>query len=252
MIAIDHPSAYYRQPARRSLRQGDIALCEFSQLRHRNRDVKGPDSDVATPYLPSHGTSVDLEIPPQQWPFAGEPPVVRVWQGWVIVVTQGCVLDNADEDDSRLIIAPLATEERWPEGPWESGHLKQDVLPDYFYLPGLTAEAAEALGHKEEWPAAVVDLGSLALVSRGLVKSRRLLSLSTEALLPFQDKVSRSLTTRGYASHQTLKGLAGRKIVDVVQSDAFVQGPSRLSKVTIAEDENGEDDEITLFIGTRA
>lgn len=214
--------------------------------------MKGPGSDVATPYLPSHGTSVDLEIPPSQWPFAGEPPVVRLWQGWVIVVTQGCVLDNADEDDSRLIIAPLATEERWPEGPWESRHLKQDVLPDYFYLPGLNTEAAAALGLKEEWPAAVVDLGSLALVSRGLVKPRRLLSLSTEALLPFQDKVCRSLTTRGYASHETLNGLAGRKIVDVVQSDALVQGPTRLSKVTIAEDENGEDDEITLFIGTRA
>ncbi len=168
------------------------------------------------------------------------------------MVTQGCVLDNADEHDSRLVVAPIATRERWPEGPWESGHLRQDVLPDYFYLPGLSADAAAGLGLKEEWPEAVADLLSMALVSRGLVKPRRLLSLSTEALIPFQDKVSRSLTTRGYASYETLNALAGRTIVNVVQSDALVHGPTRLSKVTIAEDETGEDDEITLFIGTRA
>jgi hypothetical protein len=65
--------------------------------------------------------------------------------------------------------------------------------------------------------------------------------------------ISRFFTTRGYADVAGLQALQGRRIVDAVQTDAIVSGPTRLSKITIAESSAGEedDDEITLYVGTR-
>src|SRR5688572_15830568 len=119
-MTANYPTPFYRRPIRRALRQGDIALCELSQLRHRNRDsAAGPAEDLAAPDLANHGAHRDLTIDVQDWPWDGTPPVVRLWQGFVVVLTQNCEIENANGDDSRLLVAPLATEERWPEGPWE-------------------------------------------------------------------------------------------------------------------------------------
>jgi hypothetical protein len=255
-MAADYPVPFYRRPIRKALRQGDIALCELSQLRHRNRDTaRGPAEDLSAPDLANHGAHRDLEVDADDWPWDGAPPVVRLWQSLVIVLSQNCEIEYANDDDSRLLVAPLASEDRWPEGPWD--YLRKNVLPGYFFLPGL-GEAEEderkALGLEQEWPEAAVDLAGATAVSRGLVQSRRVLSLETAALAPFQDKISRFFTTRGYADQTALQALAGRQIVDAVQTDAIVSGPTRLSKMTIAETAAGEgdDDEITLYVGTRA
>lgn len=253
-MSADYPASFYRRPTRRALRQGDIALCELSQLRHRNRDTAGgPAEDLTAPDLANHGAHRDLTVEPQDWPWDEAPPVVRVWQCFVVVLSQNCEIEHANEDDSRLLVAPLATEERWPEGPWN--YLRKNLLPAYFYLPGISeGEAGKPLGLKQPWPEAAVDLASATAVSRGLIQSRRILSIETPALAPFQDKIARFFTTRGYADVAALQALRGRQIVDVVQSDAIVAGPTRLSKMTIAETAGGggDEDEITLYVGTRA
>ncbi len=252
-MAANYPTPFYRRPIKKALRQGDIALCELSQLRHRNRDTaEGPAEDLTAPDLANHGAHRDLTIDAQEWPWDGAPPVVRIWQGFVVVLSQNCEIENANGDDSRLLVAPLATEERWPEGPWD--YLRDNVLPGYFYLPPINQEGdGKALGLKQAWPEAAVDLASATAVSRGLVQSRRVLSLETGALIPFQDKISRFFTTRGYANIAAIQALQGRQILDVVQTDAVVSGPTRLSKITLTEtaDGAGDDDEITLYVGTR-
>jgi hypothetical protein len=252
-MTADYPTPFYRRPTKKALRQGDIALCELSQLRHRNRDTaEGPAEDLTAPDLANHGAHRDLTIEPQDWPWAEAPPVVRVWQCFVIVLSQNCEIEHANGDDSRLLVAPLATEERWPEGPWD--YLRKNVLPGYFYLPGVNDETdGKALGLKQPWAEAAVDLASATAVSRGLVQSRRVLSLETAALAPFQDKISRFFTTRGYADVAALQMLQGRQIVDAVQTDAVVSGPTRLTKMTVAETAEGagDEDEITLYVGTR-
>jgi hypothetical protein len=60
-------------------------------------------------------------------------------------------------------------------------------------------------------------------------------------------------TTRGYADVAALQMLKGRQIVDAVQTDAVVSGPTRLTKMTLAETAEGagDEDEITLYVGTR-
>lgn len=252
-MATDYPAPFYRRPNRKALRQGDIALCELSQLRHRNRDTaQGPAEDLTAPDLANHGAHRDLTIEAEDWPWDGAPPVVRLWQCFVIVLSQNCEIEHANGDDSRLLVAPLATEERWPEGPWD--YLRKNILPGYFYLPGLSEEGdGKALGLNQPWVEAAVDLASATAVSRGLVQSRRILSLETPALTPFQNQVSRFFTTRGYADLAALEALQGRQIVDVVQTDAVVSGPTRLSKMTVAETSEaaGDEDEITLYVGTR-
>jgi hypothetical protein len=252
-MSADYPTPFYRRPTRKALRQGDVALCELSQLRHRNRDTAGgPAESLTAPDLANHGAHRDLIIERQDWPWDGAPPVVRIWQCFVIVLSQNCEIEHANEEDSRLLVAPLATEERWPEGPWD--YLRQNLLPGYFYLPGVSEEEdGKGVGLKQPWPEAAVDLASATAVSRGLIQSRRVLSLETAALAPFQDKISRFFTTRGYADIAPLRALPGRQIVDVVQTDAVVSGPTRLSKMTIAETTEGagDEDEITLYVGTR-
>jgi hypothetical protein len=249
-MSADYPTAFYRRPSGKVLRQGDIALCEISQLRHRNRDTaEGPAEDLGAADLANHGVHRDVIIEPEDWPWQGAPPVIRLWQCFVIVLSQNCEIEYANTSDSRLLVAPLATEERWPEGPWD--YLRKNILPGYFYLPALSD--GKDFGLQQRWAESAADLASATAVSRGLVQSRRVLSLETAALAPFQDKISRFLTTRGYADIEALQALQGRQIVDAVQTDAVVSGPTRLSKMTIAETAEGaaDEDEITLYVGTR-
>lgn len=251
MTPPDYPRQLYRLASKKVLRQGDIALCEYCQMRPRSGERAGPGSaDVAGPELPFFGLPTDYEIElPSEWDGGSPTRVIRVWRGPVLVVGQNCEIEHADEHDSRLLVAPLASRPQWPEGPWD--WLRRNQLPGYLYLPQFVAHDADfdAVG---DLPESVVVLANTTLISRALVRNRRFLSLSQPMLPLLQEKLSRFLTTRGYASERELQALAGKRVVDVRRTDETVSGPSRLYKVVLGEaDDDDGDDEMTVSFGCR-
>lgn len=251
MTPPEYPSAVYRAPSARTLRQGDIAFCEFSQLRPRSGERSGPGPEsVATPELPSFGPYDDYEVDIPQPTGNAATRVVRVWSGFVVVVQQNCEIVHASSEDSRLLAAPLVSPALWPEGPWD--WLRGNRLPSYLYLPGLEARAAEEYELEEDWSESVAALASMTLISRALVGPRRVLSLSQEMLPHLQEKVSRCLTTRGFAGGGELEGLIGKRVTSAHRTDETVLGPSRLWKLFLGEQDSDEgDDEISVTLGSR-
>lgn len=249
MTPPDYPREVYRAPSKRKLRQGDIGVCEFTQLRPRSGERAGPGAEsVATEKLPYFGRPVDHEIDVG----AGDRTdtrILRVWKGPVMVVSQNCELEYADEEDSRLLVAPLASAAQWPEGRWD--YLRENRLPGYLYLPPLAASDAQ-IHLDADLPEAAVALASSSLVSRALLRNRRVASLS-QPMLPFlQEKLSRFLTTRGYARDRELAGIGGKRILSAERTDETVPGPSRLYKLTLGEvGQDDDDDELTVSVGCR-
>jgi hypothetical protein len=252
MTPPDYPQQVYRAASKNVLRQGDIALCEHAQLRPRAGERAGPgDADVAGPQIPYLGDAVDYEIElASSHQFAGQKRVVRVWQTPVIVISQNCEIEHADADDSRLIVAPLASRDQWPEGPWK--WLRRNQLPGYLYLPTHDANDT-SLNLAADIPESAVILANSALVSRALVRARRFVSLSQPMLPLLQEKISRFHTTRGYASDRELESLRGKRVLDVRRTDETVAGPSRLYKLVLAADSGDDqgDDEVTVTVGCR-
>lgn len=251
MTQAEYPSVVYRAPSSKTLRQGDIAFCEFSQLRPRSGERPGPGpASVATPELPTFGPYEDYAVDVPQPGGEITTRVVRVWSGFVVVVQQNCEIVHASSDDSRLLAAPLVGPGQWPEGPWE--WLRENRLPSYMYLPGLEGEAALEYGLEENWSECVAALASMTLVSRALVRPRRVLSLSQEMLPHLQEKVSRCLTTRGFAAGAELEGLVGKRVMSAHRTDETVLGPSRLWKLFLGEQDSDDgDDEISVTLGSR-
>jgi hypothetical protein len=250
MMPPDYPRELYRAPSKKVLRQGDIGLCEFTQLRPRSGERAGPGAEAtASTDLPYFGQAADYEIVVGA-ARSEQSRILRLWEGPVMVVSQNCELEHADEADSRLLVAPLVNPGVWPDGRWE--YLRQNRLPGYLYLPALAAgDAGFDLGL--DLPEAAVALGSITLVSRALVRHRRLASLGQPMLPLLQEKLSRFLTTRGYASERELGALGGKRVVSVERTDETVPGPSRLYKVTLGESgDAGGDDELTVAFGCRS
>lgn len=251
MTPSDYPRQVYRGPSKKVLRQGDIALCEHCQLRPRSGERAGPGSaDLAGPDLPFFGSPTDYEIEvPDGWDSRSPTRIARIWQSPVMVVGQNCEIEYANEQDSRLLVAPLASRPQWPEGGWD--WLRRNQLPGYLYLPAFEAEEAD-FDARADVPESVVVLANTTLVSRALVRNRRFLSLSQPMLPLLQEKLSRFLTTRGYASDRELQALEGKRVIDVRRTDETVSGPSRLYKVVLGEpDDDDGDDEVTVSFGCR-
>lgn len=238
----------YRHPLRK-LRQGDIALCEFHQLRGRSGEPKGPGaSAVANEDLPYFGEpqdfTVDVAIPGAAEPLGR---VLRVWFGWVVVVSQSCELEYADEQDARVLVAPLVTEAIWTNGPWEL--ISRGALPGFLPLPEASAQQAEDLGLDGPWPASAVALASTTLVSRGLVAPNRVMSLSPPLVMALQEALVRFTSVRGWGSVDAAESLRGKSIIDVRETAEMVPGPARLTKVILDDPAGG--DEITIVCGLR-
>jgi hypothetical protein len=204
--------------------------------------------------MPFFGEPVDYEIEVSR-PGSGERQerrVVRIWQGLVLVLHQNCELDYANQDDSRLVVAPLATSAQWPEGPWAA--LRLNRIPGYFYLPPISAGQATELGlPAADVPEAVAVLANTTLSSRGLIKPRRQFSLSTEMLPHLQEALVRFFSVRGFATLDDLRHLIGKHVVDVRETNQSVAGPSKLVKVFLGDDGAADDDEATIsYWGVRA
>jgi hypothetical protein len=231
------------------LRQGDIALCEFHQLRARSGEPTGPGG-ASTPSedLPDLGASQTFEIP-VEIPGQDESTMrqLRVWVGYVMVVHQSCELEYADPNDSRVSVAPLVTVDRWTSGPWK--YIREGSLPGYFYLPAVEADEATQLGLPGPWPESAVALASTTLVSRGMVKPNRLLSLAPSALPDLQSAIVRYWTVRGWGSVEAAEQLKGKSVIAIEETTEMIPGPARLTKVFLDDPDGG--DEITVVCGLR-
>lgn len=228
--------SFYAQFSRKAIHQGDIALCEFHQLRAAGGEPAGPGLDTAAnedlPYLGPH----------RDYPLAVTRPesatevsrVLRVWTGLAMVVHQNCELDYADPDDSRVIAAPLVSRAMWPQGPW--GLIAKNGLPSYFYLPPLTEDEAQGMGLEAAWPESAVAFASTTLLSRGIVKRARVLALSASSVGKLQELLVRFSSVRGWGSHPDLERLAGYTIVSAHATGETVAGPAPLAKVVLERD----------------
>ena len=242
-------SQFYQPYSRKKLRQGDIALCEFHQLRSASGEPRGPgEADLANEVLPYLGPYRDYPL--EVTHFGSEKAVrraLRVWTGYGLVVHQNCELDYADENDSRVQIAPIVTKPTWEVGPWPM--IESGSLPAYFYLPGLDADEASVVGLDAAWPEGAVALASTTLVSRGIVKSNRVLGLTPEAVGKLQELLVRFSSVRGWGSHPALEQLVGYTVKAIYSTQESVAGPAPLAKVLLEKD--GETEEITVAWGVR-
>jgi len=164
-----------------------------------------------------------------------------------MVIHQNCEIEYADNEDSRLLVAPLVAREQWPNGPWEE--IERGVLPSYLYLPEMTEVEARLLELDEPLPAAAVALASATCISRGIVKSSRIGTMETEDLPGLQEALVRFFSVRGWGSTEALQRLEGLRIVSATETSETVAGPAPLSKVILAGDD--DDDEITVAWGVR-
>jgi hypothetical protein len=250
-----YPVTLYRRHSKKSLRQGDIALAEFHQLRSLSgSEPKGPGPrERATKLLPFLGDFDDYAINVTSADGKSHKRVLRLWQGFVLALHQNCELEFGDPEDSRLTVAPIVSREQWPEAEWDV--LRENRQPGFFYLPATGPGETERLELAGEWPESVAVLASSTLSSVNLVKPRRVMSLTSEALPHLQDAMVRFGAVRGFNDLLALQALRGKRIVDVQETTQTVTGPSRLIKVYFGgntEEVDDEDDEATVtYFGTR-
>jgi hypothetical protein len=223
---------------------------EFHQLRADGGEPAGPGrEELANEDLPYLGAFRDYRLEVDR-PEGSDPVarILRVWFGPVMVVHQNCEIEYADEQDSRIQVAPIVSEPQWSNGPWQQ--IRKRVLPSYAHLPALDLEEAKELGLASPWPEAAVVLASTTCLSRGIVKPNRIMSLVPEALAPLQEAIVRFSTVRGWGDDAALSALVGKRIVDVKTTTETVSGPASLAKVTLADDD-GDVDEISVAWGIR-
>lgn len=233
----------------KKLRQGDIALCEFHQLRARSGEGRGPgDQQTANEDTPYFGEPQDFEISVAV-PGRAEPMLrlLRIWVGPVIVVSQSCELEYSDPQDARILVAPIVSQPLWSNGPWE--RIEGNALPGYMFLPPIEEPDAEQLNLPGAWPAAAVAIGSATLISKAMVRPNRIMSLTPNGLLDLQSALVRFISVRGWGDLTAATQLRGKRIVDIKETIEMVPGPSRLTKVMLGDDDGG--DEITVVCGLR-
>ena len=235
--------------ALRKLRQGDIAICEFHQLRARSGEGRGPgDAQTANEDLPYLGEHQDFEIPIEIPGREGHlMRVLRIWIGPVVIVSQSCELEYADEQDARVLVSPIVSEPLWPNGPWEL--IERGTLPGYLYVPPLSDSDAGEFGLDGPWPQSAVVLASTTLVSKAIVGPNRIMALSPAAVTDLQAAIVRFTSVRGWGDVDAARALQGKHIVDVRETVETVPGPSRLTKVMLDGPDGG--DEITVVCGLR-
>lgn len=186
--------------------------------------------------------------------LAGSGPLgdycVRVWAGPVVVLSQSCEIQQAHDEDSRLVVAPLVTPEQWQEGPWDAFR-KGLPIPGYHYLPKPDEAEREVLAMPEDQESEyAVVFASQTLTHRGLITAARFARIVDVVAL--QDSYARSTTIRGLASTRELGGLEGKRIVSALETPVTNPGPVRLAKVHLVDDSDGSTDEITVAWGVRS
>jgi hypothetical protein len=241
--------SFYAPFSKKAIRQGDIALCEFHQLRSAGGEPPGPGPDaLANEDLPYLGPYRDYPLTVTR-PESGAKVdrVLRVWTGFGMIIHQNCELEYADQNDSRVLVAPIVSKSMWSLGSWDL--IAKSQLPGFFHLPPLSKTEADAFEVGAEWPESAVAFASTTLLSRGIVKPNRVLGLAPRTIGRLQELLVRFATVRGWGSHDTLKRLVGYTVKDVHATSETVPGPASLAKVILERE--GEPEEITVAWGVR-
>ena len=240
---------FYAPFSNKSIRQGDIALCEFHQLRSSGGEPPGPGSDtLVNADLPYLGAFRDYPLTVSRPESSSSVErILRVWTGFGIVMHQNCELDFADSNDSRVLVAPLVSRSTWPQGPWDL--IVKNQLPSFFHLPHLSIPEAGSFELEAEWPESAVAFASTTLLSRGIVKPNRVFGLTPASVGKLQELFVRFSSVRGWGSHDALERLVDFKVAGVYATAETVAGPAPLAKVVLERE--GEPEEITVAWGVR-
>jgi hypothetical protein len=128
-LGVDETDEDWASTANRSGSSGR----EISVLANFNScepgEGRGPgDPQTANEDVPYLGEYQDFEIPvtvPERGEAASR--VLRIWIGPVVVISQSYELEYADEQDARVLVAPIVSEPLWPNGPWDL--IERGALP---------------------------------------------------------------------------------------------------------------------------
>jgi hypothetical protein len=235
----------YRQVTRK-IRQGDISLAEFVQLRAPT-DLKGPRDGLADQQLPAFGIQKPFDVSYTAADGELRKRVLYLWEGLVVVLHQNCEMEFASPDDSRLVVAPVVLEEHWPGGHWDD--IRRGLLPGYFYLPPVSDEEATAMD-VTPMPEGAAAIAGACVVGRDIVKPGRVASLTQTGVRELQDMISRFFAVRGYASTEDLPNIEGKRLAHLEDTGLTVDGPGRLIKMIFGEEASDEGDEeatVTYF-----
>ena len=241
----DYPPRLYRAKALGRYRQGDLCLAYFHQLRTPN-DAPGPGAeDVTGRNLPFFGEATDH-------PFKLEKRnlELRVWTGWVMILNQGCDLERLDDNDSRLIIAPVVFKTKWP-GDVRWSQIRDGAAPGYMFLPAMREADRNRTGSPKGWPQGVeaaAVLSSTTTIGRR-VAGEPAFGLSSEMQHLLQQRLVSFFSVRDWKAAKQRKEILGKQILEISETDERTDGPAKLYKIHLADPgADTGDDEITVGV----
>jgi hypothetical protein len=183
----------------KQLRQGDLLIGYYHQLRTLNDEQGSAASTTASTKLPVLGDYQDREID-----LPGAQLTVRVWHGWTMVLEQSCEIEHKDANDSRLLVAPVVFRHDWNGPHWNN--IREGAIPGMFFLPPID-EDTKSRYQADGWPTdtdAAVVLENTTCVSRRLVPSATF-GLDPQMRTTLQAKLADFWTVRSRLCVQTLK-----------------------------------------------
>jgi hypothetical protein len=161
-----------------------------------------------------------------------------------MVLFQSCELDHRDPADSRVMVAPVAFQSKWPGDHW--GTIRDGSKAGYLYLPPMdrnTQGRAKARGWPVDTPAAVC-LASATAVSHKVLGQARF-GLSQDMTMVAQQRLVDFFSIRNWSRTAHADILEGKRIVGVRRTSEVFRGPGTLFKVALT---GHEDDEMSVGI----
>lgn len=239
----DYPPQLYRAKDSTSLRQGDLCFAYFQQLR-TPKDAAGPgDEAVEGRDVPFFGPSTD-----HPFKLAERNLVLRVWPSWVMVLNQGCDLERQDENDARLIVAPVVFRSKWP-GDERWRQIRSGSAPGYLFLPLPREGDLSRTGKLKGWPPGVeaaVAFSSTTTISR-MVAGAPAFGLSLEMQHLLQQRIVTFFSVRDWKAAKQREEIIGKQVRAISETDEKPDGPAKLYKVHLADPGGlSGDDEITV------
>jgi hypothetical protein len=203
------PSPPHYERAQPHIQQGDIGYFPFSQLVRPDEVDTHPGARMPPTV---HGVPVFEGMVDTLVTTAGVDYLLRSWHGLGIVVDVTSELANSPQDN-RVSIAPLV--------PVAASGLRWDLAESLRYAGVIPLPAAErdsiSTGFPvSDWPAVVGLPRSVATVSRRIVESGRMMTLSPRMAVLLAAKLAEMFGTRQWARMKHFANVEGQRLLDVV------------------------------------
>jgi len=224
-VTSGYPQELYAPAQAGALAQGDFCLAFVHQLRTR-KDAHGPgDEEQMTEKVPYLGPYEDHEFVFGANSAAQRNLVLRVWPCWTMVLLQSCELDHQDQVDSRVVVAPVAFQTKWPGDHW--GAIRESGKAGYLYLPPMdrnTYGLVKARGWPTDTPAAVC-LASATAVSHKVLGPAKF-GLSQDMTMVAHQRLVDFFSIRNWSRTEHSDILEGKRVVGV-RRPAYGRGVAR-------------------------